>query len=74
MLRSYPGFDAQPLAVTGALQRNRLAPYYSRLANTNEARDETEGHGRSRPVKKILEGLCPFKPPLMSPPRRDPRS
>jgi len=45
VMRSYLGFDAQPLSVTGAVQRYPLASYYSRLANTTEARDETQEHG-----------------------------
>jgi predicted dehydrogenase len=45
VLRSYLGFDAQPLTVAGAVQRYGLAPYYSRLANSTEARDETQEHG-----------------------------
>jgi predicted dehydrogenase len=45
VMRSYLGFDARPISVTGAVQRYRLAPYYSRLAGTNEARDETQEHG-----------------------------
>jgi predicted dehydrogenase len=45
VMRSYLGFDARPLTVSGAVEQYRLAPYYSRLANTNEARDETQEHG-----------------------------
>jgi predicted dehydrogenase len=45
VLRSYLGFDAKPLTITGAVQRYGLAPYYSRLANATDARDETQEHG-----------------------------
>jgi predicted dehydrogenase len=45
VLRSYLGFDARPLSITGAVQRYGLAPHYSRLANTTSARDETQEHG-----------------------------
>ncbi len=45
VMRSYLGFDAQPLTVTGVVQRYGLTSYYSRLANTTEARDETQEHG-----------------------------
>ena len=45
VMRSYLGFGAQPATVIGAVQRYRLAPYYSRLANSIEARDETQEHG-----------------------------
>jgi predicted dehydrogenase len=45
VMRSYLGFDARPLTVSGAVEQYRLTPYYSRLANTNEARDETQEHG-----------------------------
>jgi predicted dehydrogenase len=45
VMRSYLGFDARPLSVSGAVERYRLAPYYSRLAANHEARDETQEHG-----------------------------
>ncbi|HRC74517.1 MAG TPA: Gfo/Idh/MocA family oxidoreductase [Kouleothrix sp.] len=45
VMRSYLGFDARPVSVAGAVQRYPLAPYYSRLANNAEARDETQEHG-----------------------------
>jgi predicted dehydrogenase len=45
VLRSYLGFDTKPLTITGAVQRYGLAPYYSRLANATDARDETQEHG-----------------------------
>jgi predicted dehydrogenase len=45
VMRSYLGFDAQPLTVAGAVQRYPLTPAYSRLATATEARDETQEHG-----------------------------
>ncbi len=45
VMRSYLGFDARPLSVTGAVERYMLAPYYSRLADNNQAREETQEHG-----------------------------
>ena len=45
VMRSYLGFDARPLTVTGAVRKNRLAAYYSRLAGDNAPRDETQEHG-----------------------------
>jgi predicted dehydrogenase len=45
VMRSYLGFDARPISVAGAVERYRLAPYYSRLAGNYEARDETQEHG-----------------------------
>src|SRR5262249_39800491 len=45
VMRSYLGFDARPISVVGAVERYRLAPYYSRLADNYEARDETQEHG-----------------------------
>jgi len=45
VMRSYLGFDARPLTVSGAVEQYHLTPYYSRLANTNEAHDETQEHG-----------------------------
>jgi predicted dehydrogenase len=45
VMRSYLGFDARPISVAGAVERYRLAPYYSRLADNHEARDETQEHG-----------------------------
>src|SRR5919109_3194608 len=41
VLRSYLGFDARPLRVTGAVRAFDLAPYYSRLAGNADARQET---------------------------------
>ena len=45
VMRSYLGFDARPASVVGAVQSYRLAPYYSRLADNTDARDETQEHG-----------------------------
>jgi len=45
VMRSYLGFDARPLSAAGAVEQYGLAPYYSRLANTTEAREETQEHG-----------------------------
>ncbi len=45
VMRSYLGFDARPVSVVGAVQRYGLAPYYSRLADDADARDETQEHG-----------------------------
>jgi predicted dehydrogenase len=45
VMRSYLGFDARPVRVTGVVQAFGLAPYYSRLANNADAREETQEHG-----------------------------
>jgi predicted dehydrogenase len=45
VMRSYLGFDARPVRVTGAVQAFDLAPYYSRLAGNADARQETQEHG-----------------------------
>ena len=45
VMRSYLGFDALPLRVTGLVQTNPLAPYWSRLAGSGAARSETQEHG-----------------------------
>lgn len=44
VLRSYLGFDTQPIQVTGVVQQNNLSPYWSRLGNSNAARPETQEH------------------------------
>ena len=44
VLRSYLGFDAQPIQVSGAVQQNNLAPHWSRLGNSYAARPETQEH------------------------------
>jgi predicted dehydrogenase len=45
VLRSYLGFDAVPVQVTGSVQQYELAPHWSRLAGTRGARTETQEHG-----------------------------
>jgi predicted dehydrogenase len=44
VMRSYLGFDARPLTVAGAVLKAGLAPHYSRLADNNQAREETQEH------------------------------
>ena len=44
VLRSYLGFDAVPIQVTGVVRSFELAPHWSRLANTRGARSETQEH------------------------------
>jgi len=45
VLRSYLGFDAMPVQVTGAVHAYDLAPHWSRLAGTTGPRTETQEHG-----------------------------
>ena len=45
VMRSYLGFDARPVQVSGLVQDYDLAPHWSRLANTYTARRETQEHG-----------------------------
>lgn len=45
VLRSYLGFDARPLQVTGAVRNYPLAAHWSRLAETRGERTETQEHG-----------------------------
>ena len=45
MLRSYLGFDAVPIQVTGAVRQYDLAPHWSQLHDTRGARTETQEHG-----------------------------
>ncbi len=45
VMRSYLGFDAKPVQVTGAVHHYDLAPHWSRLGNTRDARVETQEHG-----------------------------
>jgi predicted dehydrogenase len=45
VLRSYLGFDAVPVQVTGSVKRYDLAPHWSRLAGTRDARTEIQEHG-----------------------------
>jgi predicted dehydrogenase len=45
VLRSYLGFNAKPIQVTGTVRQYDLAPHWSRLAGTRSARTETQEHG-----------------------------
>ncbi|HEY3291491.1 MAG TPA: Gfo/Idh/MocA family oxidoreductase, partial [Anaerolineae bacterium] len=45
VMRSYLGFDAKPVQVTGAVRKYELAPHWSRLADKTSARRETQEHG-----------------------------
>ena len=45
VLRSYLGFDAEPVQVTGLVQEYDLASHWSRLASTHGPRTETQEHG-----------------------------
>lgn len=45
MMRSYLGFDARPLQVTGSVHEYRLAPYWSSLAGRVDSWNETQEHG-----------------------------
>jgi predicted dehydrogenase len=45
VMRSYLGFDAQPVQVTGAVRSFPLATHWSRLADTTGPREETQEHG-----------------------------
>jgi predicted dehydrogenase len=45
VMRSYLGFDARPVRVTGAVRAYPLGPHWSRIAGTYDARDETQEHG-----------------------------
>ena len=45
VMRSYLGFDAVPVQVTGAVKSYELAPHWSRLANQHGPRPETQEHG-----------------------------
>jgi predicted dehydrogenase len=45
VMRSYLGFDARPVQVTGAVRKYDLAPHWSRLADTDGPRVETQEHG-----------------------------
>ncbi len=45
VLRSYLGFDANPIRVTGAVGHYELAPHWSRLNDTRGPRTETQEHG-----------------------------
>src|SRR5688572_28461107 len=45
VMRSYLGFDAKPVQVSGAVREYNLAPHWSRLAGTRDARRESQEHG-----------------------------
>jgi predicted dehydrogenase len=45
VLRSYLGFDAKPIQVTGTVRRYDLAPHWARIPDTRGARTETQEHG-----------------------------
>ncbi len=45
VMRSYLGFDAVPIRVTGSVHQYELAPHWSRIAGTTGARTETQEHG-----------------------------
>ncbi len=45
VMRSYLGFDAVPIHVTGAVHTFDLAPHWSRLAQTRGPRAEVQEHG-----------------------------
>lgn len=45
VLRSYLGFHARPVQVTGAIRQYPLVPHWARLAGTRTSRDETQEHG-----------------------------
>lgn len=45
VMRSYLGFGAKPVQVTGAVRRYDLAPHWARLSDTRGARTETQEHG-----------------------------
>jgi predicted dehydrogenase len=45
VLRSYLGFEARPIRVTGFTQKNQLTPYWSRLSNQFGPQTENQEHG-----------------------------
>lgn len=45
VMRSYLGFKAQPVRVTGLVRQFPLTSYYSRLENNTQPRNETQEHG-----------------------------
>jgi predicted dehydrogenase len=45
VMRSYLGFDARPVRVTGAVREYDLAAHWSRIADTDGPRRETQEHG-----------------------------
>ncbi|MFC1996251.1 Gfo/Idh/MocA family protein [Chloroflexota bacterium] len=46
VLRSYLGYDCQPIQVSGAVRDYELTAHWSRLADTHGPRTETQEHGR----------------------------
>jgi predicted dehydrogenase len=44
VMRSYLGFDARPVSVTGAVQKFDLTAHHSRITGRNEPRQETQEH------------------------------
>lgn len=45
VLRSYLGFNARPIQVTGCVRQYDLAPHWARLSDTRGVRTETQEHG-----------------------------
>jgi predicted dehydrogenase len=45
VMRSYLGFNAKPISVTGSVHSYDLAPQWSRIANTRGPVQETQEHG-----------------------------
>jgi predicted dehydrogenase len=45
VMRSYLGFDAKPIKVTGAVRNYPLEAYFSRINNDFKPREETQEHG-----------------------------
>jgi predicted dehydrogenase len=45
VMRSYLGFDAKPVQVTGAVRQYDLTSHWSRLADKSGSRSETQEHG-----------------------------
>jgi predicted dehydrogenase len=46
VMRSYLGFDARPVQVTGTVRQFDLTPHWSRIGNVRAARSETQEHGQ----------------------------
>lgn len=45
VMRSYLGFDARPVKVTGAVRQYPLGTHWSRIAKSSDPRSETQEHG-----------------------------
>lgn len=45
VMRSYLGFDAEPVQVTGLVRQYELGEHWSRIGNKTAARPETQEHG-----------------------------